>query len=41
MSSKKVACEPCKGTGLADEHNLCTVCKGSGKVKVAKDASNG
>ena len=32
MSNKKVACEPCKGTGLADEHNLCTVCKGNGKV---------
>lgn len=32
MSNKKVACEPCNGTGLADEHNLCIVCKGNGKV---------
>ena len=28
----KVTCEPCKGTGLADQHNTCVVCKGSGKV---------
>lgn len=29
-------CEPCKGSGLADHHNLCSVCNGSGQVKQAK-----
>lgn len=28
----KVKCQPCKGTGLADQHNACVACNGSGKV---------
>lgn len=37
--SKKVKCEPCNGTGLADHHNACVVCKGSGKVKESKEVA--
>lgn len=31
---KVTKCEECRGTGLLDAHNLCTICDGSGQVTV-------
>lgn len=39
MTKKYNKCVPCEGTGLADEHNVCSACNGSGRVKKTKEVT--